>query len=507
MSSSLVLMAYAGSALAGDVTVFRPSEKPQVLTDPLNSTAEAAPDAVQTYLQKNGSAIGLENFGPGRLRLMKTEKSPYGFAVRFAQTDGKVVVDGAELVALFSPRGDLEALNTSLADDAPYGAKKDREVVVTSAQAVQTAVKALGIRSLQLGQGKGDGLRLVRSGGKYVKVWQISLLDTAGHLEPKTVRIVASGVDAGKVHSVKDAAQSIAPVSIYDGSFSLLIPGLINNGMPVMKEGKKIGVGKLIAGKVAKAANLQLGRTLEYYQTAFSRDSYDNAGAEIHASVNVKKFRGPDFLGMHENAAWMSPFKLFIFGSGGRKMDDFEKALDVIGHEFTHAVIDESSNLEYEKQSGALNEHLADLFGAMIQQNYENTTNPWLMGEGVLKPGRARGAQALRDMMNPERGLSKQPGHVSQISPEFGPECDPRRRNDHCGVHDNSGIPNRAAALMVDAVGWDKLKGVFYRVMTQRLRSTSDFSDYRAQVVAECMTQLSAADCTAVKAAFDAVGM
>ncbi|MDM5338188.1 M4 family metallopeptidase [Fictibacillus enclensis] len=40
----------------------------------------------------------------------------------------------------------------------------------------------------------------------------------------------------------------------------------------------------------------------------------------------------------------------------------------MIGHELTHGVTQFTSGLEYEKQPGALNEHLSDVFRIAIKQ-------------------------------------------------------------------------------------------------------------------------------------------
>ena len=48
----------------------------------------------------------------------------------------------------------------------------------------------------------------------------------------------------------------------------------------------------------------------------------------------------------------------------------FTKNIDVIGHELSHGMIQHGPDLEYEYQSGALNESLADVFGIMIKQYF-----------------------------------------------------------------------------------------------------------------------------------------
>ncbi len=49
-------------------------------------------------------------------------------------------------------------------------------------------------------------------------------------------------------------------------------------------------------------------------------------------------------------------------------MYNFTATLDVIGHEMTHAVTQFNSQLQYLAESGALNEHISDVFGIMVKQ-------------------------------------------------------------------------------------------------------------------------------------------
>ena len=67
-----------------------------------------------------------------------------------------------------------------------------------------------------------------------------------------------------------------------------------------------------------------------------------------------------------------------------------------------HAVTEYSNPLNYTGQSGALNEHISDVFGIMVKQKVENETADeadWLIGEGCFMP-RVRGA-AVRNMAKP----------------------------------------------------------------------------------------------------------
>lgn len=301
-----------------------------------------------------------------------------------------------------------------------------------------------------------------------------------------------------------------ASVVIYNANSVVTIPTPLYRGVKVMNDGQRTLEGTflpLLVTDDVTAASENLTTTRDFYQSEFNRNSYDNAGAKIIAAVEVQQYHLIPILGMKENAAWMQPFGHFMFGAGGSRLGGFAQALDVVGHEFTHAVISSTSNLEYVGQSGALNEHLADVFGEMIQHAAQPDSEPFLIGETTLRGDFADQARALRDMLNPEEGLSKQPGHMDDIPEAFGTDCVATSSNDNCGVHTLSGIPNRAAAKIIQGLGWEKSHTLFYTVMTERLNEHSDFAEYRNAVVSECTQTLSNADCNKIEAAFASVGL
>ena len=90
----------------------------------------------------------------------------------------------------------------------------------------------------------------------------------------------------------------------------------------------------------------------DYYFRAFGRDSVDDAGLTLVASVNSAAPTCP-------NAAWSNFFKRGLFCTG-------LVADDIIAHEFTHGVIQHSARLIYQNQSGQWNESFADVFGELV---------------------------------------------------------------------------------------------------------------------------------------------
>jgi hypothetical protein len=81
------------------------------------------------------------------------------------------------------------------------------------------------------------------------------------------------------------------------------------------------------------------------------------------------------------------------------------------------------------------------------------------------------------------------------------------RRADNGGVHINSGIPNRAAFLVAQAIGNEKTEQIYYRTLTQYLTPDSDFVD-AAQATIRAATELyGQAEADAVRNAFAQVGI
>ncbi|MFX1552599.1 MAG: M4 family metallopeptidase [Promethearchaeota archaeon] len=200
-----------------------------------------------------------------------------------------------------------------------------------------------------------------------------------------------------------------------------------------------------------------LGETYDYFFDNFGRDSFDNRGATLVATVHYG-------LG-YQNAFWNGV--QMVFGDGFT-VDD------VTAHELTHAVTEYSANLIYRDQSGALNESFSDIFGELVDQ--ENDTDPnddWLIGED-LPMG------AIRDMSHPP--AFDDPDKVSDYVCTL---------SDNGGVHTNSGIPNKAAYLMaeggafngytIEGIGLEKMAHVQYRTLTVYLTPSSSLvNDYHA---------------------------
>jgi bacillolysin len=245
------------------------------------------------------------------------------------------------------------------------------------------------------------------------------------------------------------------------------------------------------------SAHYNAGLCYDYFRTKFGRNSLDGKGGSIVSVINIADDDGK---GM-DNAYWNGEF--MGYGNGRDSFKPLAGALDVGGHEMTHGVVEATARLEYQNQSGALNESFADIFGAMIDRDN------WTLGEGIVKAS-AYPSGALRSLSNPNQGGKNNPGYQPKTMSQYA-FLSNTEEQDNGGVHVNSGIPNYAFYLFASNtnVTKDKAEQVYYRALTKYMTRSSKFVDARLAVVrsAADLYGENSAVVVAAKVAFDAVGI
>ncbi len=202
-----------------------------------------------------------------------------------------------------------------------------------------------------------------------------------------------------------------------------------------------------------------------------------------------------------------------VFGDGdGQIFQRFTIAIDIMGHELTHGVTGDTANLDYQGQSGALNESVSDVFGSMVKQYSANPkqsvdTADWLIGAGIFEPG--INGRALRSMSKPgtaydDKTLGEDPQPADM---QHYVETD----QDNGGVHINSGIPNRAFFLAAKGFGgyaWDKAGRIWYATLRdQALRPSASFADFAQVTIANANTLFGPEGANVVSGAWHTVGV
>jgi Zn-dependent metalloprotease len=246
-----------------------------------------------------------------------------------------------------------------------------------------------------------------------------------------------------------------------------------------------------------------LGDTHELFWSRYQRDSIDGRGLPLDATVHYGQ--------SYDNAFWDG--ERMVFGDGdGEVFNRFTLSLSVIAHELTHGVTQYSANLVYQGQSGALNESVSDVFGALVEQyalGQDTASASWLIGAGLFTD-QVQG-QALRSMKAPGTaydddvlGKDPQPGSMDDyIDTE----------DDNGGVHLNSGIPNRAFYLVAAALGgsaWEAPGQIWYDTLTgPNLPATSTFAGFARATETAAIARYGPGSLQhdAVRAGWDGVGL
>lgn len=216
-------------------------------------------------------------------------------------------------------------------------------------------------------------------------------------------------------------------------------------------------------------------RTYDYWLNTFGRRGSDGSDEQVEAFCHV----GTSWLNAAANDTCMR------FGDG-------VVTGDIFAHEYGHYVDNDSCELDYSWESGAVSESLADIFGVAAS----GFTN-WLIGDGTVLPTlcAARPAGSNRDMSDPP--ICGQPDHYSNRTFPAQRSCPGAGGADPCdngGVHTNSGILNKAFYLISEGgthngividepLGRGLTLFYLYKVMTQRLVSSSRIPDVRNEFV------------------------
>ncbi len=222
-----------------------------------------------------------------------------------------------------------------------------------------------------------------------------------------------------------------------------------------------------------------LRASYDYFNLIHGRLSYDGKNGKMSI------FNDPAMQNNGHNATG---------GGGGIRIglanpgdnDDYN-TLDIVGHEFTHSVIEQTAGLAYisTNESAALNESFCDMFGKMVEQWIEGgIQKSWTIADdkGCAPP------YICRDLLNPK--TFNNPDTYQGINWQSGTNTDP---------HNNGCVQNRWFALLCDGgsgvnaelssaynvagIGNVKARKIIYRSLTHYLNSAATYPDARAAAI------------------------
>ncbi|MCC6694187.1 MAG: M4 family metallopeptidase [Candidatus Hydrogenedentes bacterium] len=221
------------------------------------------------------------------------------------------------------------------------------------------------------------------------------------------------------------------------------------------------------------------GDTYDFYFNEHGRDSINNAGMTMRATVRYC----PSLLSCPYLNAFWNGSRMF-FGDGF-VVDD------VVAHELTHGVTQYESDLVYAYEPGAINESFSDIWGEFVDltngKGDDSDAVRWLMGEEIPEIG------AFRDMQDPP-SMGNWLGITFYSMPDrylgpgwyYGTE-------DSGGVHHNSGVGNKLCYLLTDGdkfnnftvlpMGIPLVADLFYECQTNLLGPASGYSDLANAII------------------------
>ncbi len=169
----------------------------------------------------------------------------------------------------------------------------------------------------------------------------------------------------------------------------------------------------------------------DYWKNEQNRFSYDNNNTLMLSYVHYSN--------NYDNAFWDGTEMTYGDGSGLPWGFSPLTSMDVTAHEIGHGVCEYTCNLDYQLESGAMNEGFSDCWGATIE-NYADPHEVDAVAKSTWDIGEEIGATPLRSMSDPT--LHGDPGTYMGTNwyPTIG--CTPSGGNDQCGVHTNSGVLN-----------------------------------------------------------------
>ena len=193
---------------------------------------------------------------------------------------------------------------------------------------------------------------------------------------------------------------------------------------------------------------------------------------------------------------------------------DNSMEIDVLGHEYTHSVINSIVELPYRGEAGALNEAYADIFGEIIEDYRDgglDNSNDWQLS-------------GFRDIADPEKDGNPSVYQGKNWASTFSIPNILRNTpleiidifTDNGGVHTNSTVISHAAYLMQQGIdgtedskiSTDLLAKIWYRSMFS-LHSDETFAQCAAHVyeAAARTKELSDRQLQCVREAFETVGL
>lgn len=464
------------------------------------------------------SQLGLTDFD--EMQLIRTETDALGMLhQKFQQYYKGVAVEG-NVVILHSRNGMLKSLNGSLAK----GLNINMNSKVSPAQAINAAIKSVNAQKYMWENPQNESFIKKQKGnpqasyypkaipvivtkdysgkaGNYILAYKVDVYAEKPLVKQDIYVNAQNGAIYFKINKIQTSDVPATAVTKYSGNQQITTDSVSPGVYRLQETGRGNGIftynlqttlnyaGAIdftdtdnywnnvntLKDEVATDAHFGAEKTYDYYFQKFNRNSYDNLGTSLVSYVHYDQ--------NFNNAFWDG--SSMTYGDGDGTTLGPLTSLDVCGHEITHAVTENTANLIYQDESGALNEAFSDMFGAAIEFYAAPAMADWFIGEDFDLSG----GHGFRNMSNP--GEFQQPDTYKGQYWYTGVL-------DNGGVHTNSGVANYWFFLLseggsgindlgnhfsVAGQGLEVAEKIAYRALTVYLTPTSEYIDTRLATI------------------------
>ncbi|MFJ3308199.1 M4 family metallopeptidase [Streptomyces sp. NPDC086549] len=223
--------------------------------------------------------------------------------------------------------------------------------------------------------------------------------------------------------------------------------------------------------------------TWDFYKNTFGRSGIKNNGVGAYSRVHYGN--------AYVNAFWDDTCFCMTYGDGSGNADPLT-SIDVAGHEMSHGVTSNTAGLNYSGESGGLNEATSDIFGAGVEfyANNSSDVGDYLVGEKIDING---DGTPLRYMDKPSKdGSSKDSWYSGLGGLDVHYSSGPANHffyllSEGSGAKVINGVSYNsptADGLPVTGIGRDKALQIWYRALTTKFTSTTNYASARTGTLA-----------------------
>ncbi|UFR02181.1 M4 family metallopeptidase [Streptomyces sp. Go40/10] len=248
--------------------------------------------------------------------------------------------------------------------------------------------------------------------------------------------------------------------------------------------------------------------TWDFYKSVFGRSGIKNNGVGAYSRVHYGN--------AYVNAFWDDSCFCMTYGDGTGNVKPLT-SIDVAGHEMSHGVTSSTANLNYSGESGGLNEATSDIMAAGVEFFANNAKDPgdYLVGEKIDING---DGTPLRYMDKPSKdGASKDNWYSGIGGVDVHYSSGPANHffyllSEGSGAKVVGGVSYdspTADGLPVTGIGRDKALQIWYRALTTKWTSTTNYAGARTGTLAAAgeLYGTSSAEYKAVQDAWAGVGV